>query len=389
MICVTSKKKWHGLLKCPLSVCHINSLPKQDVARRSLPPYHSSLSPSLSCSRLVFLSLRERQGSAATRQGTRNSTSAPLPCLPALCPALHHTTTTADPVWSSPARSATKQTSPARAPSERRGGGAGVGTAGRIASAACALPCPARGIGGRAISQQAQEEEEEEGEIRVPAGGGLREIDRATGLGPGAVVDGDGARRVGGRARGGELLRGVPRARVPQEERAQHLLPRLLRQHLPALRPRAPPPPAPPGECESRRRPPPRPASPLPSSGGLPLSLPGCHGVAWHAPGRAICSVSTPASFAAILAAAVPLRSASCCCWMNTPPPHRHRHRGAAFWGLLLVASVLVQRMGTAGTSTNQSISLFDLIVYLLFLGVYSTRRYFFLYTTTRVVLQV
>jgi hypothetical protein len=50
-----------------------------------------------------------------------------------------------------------------------------------------------------------------------------------------------------GRTGGGELLRGVRGARGPEEEREEHLLPGLLRQHLPALRPRAPPPPPPPG----------------------------------------------------------------------------------------------------------------------------------------------
>lgn len=53
---------------------------------------------------------------------------------------------------------------------------------------------------------------------------------------------------MGGGAGGGELLRGLRGAREPEEEREEHLLPRLPHQHLPALRTRAPPPPsAPPG----------------------------------------------------------------------------------------------------------------------------------------------
>ena len=58
---------------------------------------------------------------------------------------------------------------------------------------------------------------------------------------------GDEGAGVGGWPGGGELLRGVRGAREPQEEREEHLLPRLLHQHLPALRPRAPPPSPPPG----------------------------------------------------------------------------------------------------------------------------------------------
>jgi hypothetical protein len=53
---------------------------------------------------------------------------------------------------------------------------------------------------------------------------------------------------LGGGTGGGELLRGLPRSREPQEEREEHPLPRLLRQHLHPLPPRAPTPPAHPGK---------------------------------------------------------------------------------------------------------------------------------------------
>jgi hypothetical protein len=59
--------------------------------------------------------------------------------------------------------------------------------------------------------------------------------------------DGDEGAWVGWGPGGGELLRGVRGAREPQEEREEHLLSRLLHQHLPALRPRSPPPSPPPG----------------------------------------------------------------------------------------------------------------------------------------------
>ncbi|RZR80467.1 hypothetical protein BHM03_00006515 [Ensete ventricosum] len=53
---------------------------------------------------------------------------------------------------------------------------------------------------------------------------------------------------VAGGTGGGELLRWVRSPREQEEEREEHLLPRLLHQHLHPLRSRPPLPPAPPGD---------------------------------------------------------------------------------------------------------------------------------------------